>query len=185
MSTPGLTVISGPSGVGKSTVVRALLERCPRVWLSVSATTRAPRPGEVDGEDYFFVDREEFARMAAAGLLLEHAEFTGNLYGTPREPVERRIADGTPVVLEIELQGARQVRAAMPESTSVFLLPPSWEELERRLSGRGTEDPEVRERRLEAARTELRAQSEFDHLVVNSSVQGTVAELVALAGLDC
>ena len=180
-----LTVVSGPSGVGKSTVVRALLERCPQIWLSVSATTRPARPGEVNGEHYFFLDREQFDRMADQGELLEWAEYSGNRYGTPRFAVEERLAAGIPVVLEIELQGARQIQQSMPDSVRVFLLPPSWEELERRLEGRGTEAQETRDRRLEVARIELAAQDEFDHTLVNSSVQDSVEQLVRLMGVDC
>jgi len=180
-----LTVVSGPSGVGKSTVVRALLERCPQVWLSVSATTRAPRLGEVDGEHYFFLSHEVFASMAESGELLEWAEFAGNLYGTPRGPVQERLDANTPVVLEIELQGARQVRVALPDSVMVFLVPPSWDELVRRLTGRGTEVTESQVRRLEAARVELAAQDEFDHTLVNASIQDSVDQLVGFMGVDC
>ena len=180
-----LTVVSGPSGVGKSTVVRALLERCPQVWLSVSATTRAPRLGEVDGEHYFFLSHEVFASMAESGELLEWAEFAGNLYGTPRGPVQERLDANIPVVLEIELQGARQVRVALPDSVMVFLVPPSWDELVRRLTGRGTEVTESQVRRLEAARVELAAQDEFDHTLVNVSIQDSVDQLVRLMGVDC
>ncbi len=155
----------------------------PEVWLSVSATTRAPRPGEVDGVHYFFVSREDFERMVERGELLEHAEFAGNAYGTPREPVLDRLGAGTPVLLEIELQGARQVRASMPDALLVFLAPPSWDELERRLVGRGTEPHEVVHRRLEAARVELAAESEFDATVVNASVEGAARDLVGCMGL--
>lgn len=175
-----LTVLSGPSGVGKSTVVAEIRRSHPEVWLSVSATTRAPRPGEADGVQYRFVSHAEFDRLIADGELLEWAEFAGNRYGTPREPVLRHLAAGTPVLLEIDLQGARQVRKAMPEALMVFLSPPSWDELVRRLTGRGTEPPEVIERRLDAARVELAAECEFDKTLVNSAVRDVCAELLAL-----
>jgi guanylate kinase len=155
----------------------------PDIWLSVSATTRRPRPGETHGVNYFFVDHAEFAGMVAAGELLEYAEFAGNFYGTPRTPVLDRLEAGVPVLLEIELQGARQVRASMPEALLVFLAPPSWDELVRRLVGRGTEAAEVIARRLETARVELAAESEFDATVVNASVEGAVDALLDLMGL--
>lgn len=175
-----LTVLSGPSGVGKSTVVAEIRRSHPEVWLSVSVTTRAPRPGEVHGVQYFFVDDAGFDRLVAEGALLEWAEFAGNRYGTPREPVEERLAAGVPTLLEIDLQGARQVREAMPEAFLVFLAPPSWGELVRRLTGRGTEPPEVIQRRLDAAKVELAAEAEFDLTLVNTSVQDVCKELTAL-----
>lgn len=176
-----LVVLSGPSGVGKSTVVKALRTEHPEVWLSVSATTRFPRPGEVDGVQYRFVSREQFAELVEGGGLLEWAEFAGNLYGTPRQPVLDHLAAGHPVILEIDLQGARQVRAAMPEALLVFLAPPSWDELVRRLTRRGTEPPEVVDRRLAVAREELAAEPEFDETLINTSVPEVVSRLVALA----
>ena len=176
-----LVVLSGPSGVGKSTVVKALRAEHPEVWLSVSATTRFPRPGETDGVHYRFVTREEFAELVERGGLLEWAEFAGNLYGTPRQPVLDHLAAGRPVVLEIDLQGARQVRALMPGAKLVFLAPPSWDELVRRLTGRGTEDAAVVEQRLAVARDELAAEPEFDVTLVNTSVPEVVGQLVALA----
>ena len=179
--TAALVVLSGPSGVGKSTVVKALRAEHPEVWLSVSATTRFPRPGETHGVHYRFVSREEFAALVESGGLLEWAEFAGNLYGTPRQPVLDNLAAGRPVVLEIDLQGARQVRALMPGARLVFLAPPSWDELVRRLTGRGTEDPAVVERRLAVAREELAAEPEFDVTLVNTSVPEVVGQLVALA----
>jgi guanylate kinase len=173
-----VTVLSGPSGVGKGTLVRALRARFPRVWVSVSATTRAPRPGEVDGVDYLFWTRDRFDTEVAAGRMLEWAAFAGNLYGTPRGPVEERMAAGIPVLLEIEVQGARQVRASLPEALLVFLAPPSFAELARRLAGRGTEDPAAVTSRLRAAEEELAAEPEFDVTVVNDSVEAALADLV-------
>ena len=177
-----LTVLSGPSGVGKGSVIAAVRRRHPDVWLSVSVTTRPPRPDEIDGVHYHFVSRAEFDRLASAGELLEHAEYAGNGYGTPRRPVRDRLAAGLPALLEIELQGARQVRAAMPDAELVFLAPPSWEELVRRLVGRGTEDPDTVARRLEQARVELAAEPEFDAVIVNDDVERAADELVALIG---
>jgi guanylate kinase len=177
-----LTVLSGPSGVGKDSVIELIRARSPWVWLSVSVTTRLKRHNEVDGVHYHFVDRAEFERMVTAGQLLEWAEFAGNLYGTPRAPVEARLREGEPVLLKIDLQGARQVRRAMPEAQLVFLAPPSWAELERRLIGRGTDDPETIRRRLEHAREELAAEPEFDVTVVNDAVVHAADELVGLLG---
>ena len=177
---PRLVVLSGPSGVGKSTVVRELRANHPEVWVSVSATTRFPRPGETEGVHYWFVTRERFAELVDGGGLLEWADFAGNRYGTPRQPVLDHLREGHPVLLEIDLQGARQVRAAMPEAQLVFLAPPSWDELVRRLTRRGTEPPEVIEARLASARDELAAEPEFDQTLVNTSVQDVVASLLTL-----
>lgn len=173
-------MITGPSGVGKGTLIRALRERVPELELSVSATTRAPRVGEQDGRDYHFLPRQEFDRRISAGEFLEWAEYSGNRYGTLRSEVERRLERGAPVVLEIEVQGARQVRETMPEAVRVFVEPPSPEVLRERLEGRGTDDPAVIDRRLAEARKELRARDEFSHRVVNDEVDRAANELAGI-----
>ncbi|MBJ7354523.1 MAG: guanylate kinase [Thermoleophilaceae bacterium] len=176
MARPAVFVITGPSGVGKGTVIRALREKHPGLGLSVSATTRAPREGEVDGEHYHFLTPEEFDRRVAAGEFVEHAAYSGNQYGTLRSELEKNAEQGG-VVLEIELQGARQVRASMPEARQIFIAPPTPETLRERLVGRGTDSPEAIERRLQVAEEELAAQGEFEHVVVNDTVERAVAEL--------
>ena len=175
-----LTVLSGPSGVGKGTVVAEVRRRHPDVWVSVSVTTRRPRPGEVDGEHYWFVDDDYFDWLIANDGLLEWAAYAGNRYGTPKAPVEEQLTAGSPALLEIELQGARQVRAKAPEAQLVFLAPPSWAALVSRLAGRGTELPEVQSRRLALAQAELDAAGEFDVVVVNDDVARAADELVGL-----
>jgi guanylate kinase len=179
-----LTVLTGPSGVGKGTLVKLLLERHPEIWLSVSATTRAPRQGEQEGVSYFFLSREAFEQRVASGGLLEWAEFAGNLYGTPRQPVEEHLAEGRPVLLEIELEGARQVRQSFPAGFQVFLEPPSFEELERRIRGRGTDSEEAIQKRLERARVELAAAPEFDARLVNGELDTALVDLERLMGLS-
>ncbi|BDZ38275.1 guanylate kinase [Microbacterium suwonense] len=177
-----LLVLAGPTAVGKGTVAAHIREHHPDIHLSVSATTRRPRPGEIDGVHYYFVDDAEFDRLIAEDQLLEYAVVHNtHRYGTPRGPVERALAEGKTVLLEIDLQGARQVRTADPAATLVFLLPPSWDELVHRLVGRGTEDAPERARRLRTARTELAAQNEFDYLVVNADVATAAQEVVELA----
>jgi guanylate kinase len=174
-------VLAGPTAVGKGTVAACIRERAPDVWISVSVTTRPPRPGEVDGVHYQFVTDAAFDAMVANGELLEWAVVHGAArYGTPRAPVERAVAAGQPALLELDLQGARQVRAAMPDALFVFLAAPSWAELERRLLGRGTEDPAQRRQRLETARLELAAEPEFDVTIINRDVRQACEELVAL-----
>jgi guanylate kinase len=166
--------------VGKGTVVIGLRKRRPDIWLSISVTTRSPRPGEVDGREYHFVSDADFDRMVADGELLEWAAFAGHRYGTPREPVARHLAAGVPALLEIDIEGARQVRQAVPDALLVFLAPPSWDELVRRLSGRGTEPPKVIARRLELAAEEIEAGKEFDITLVNTSVEDVCGQLVTL-----
>jgi guanylate kinase len=178
-----LLLITGPSGVGKGTLVARLLERHPGLWLSVSATTRAPRAGEEEGRHYFFLDRAAFERQVAAGGFLEWAEFAGNLYGTPRGAVQQRLDAGQPVLLEIELEGARQVRRSFPAGFQVLLQPPSFEELERRIRGRGTDSEEAIARRLARAREELAAAAEFDAVVVNDDLDRALEDLERCCGL--
>ena len=170
-------MITGPSGVGKGTLIRTLLERIPELELSVSATTRKPRAGEDDGVDYHFLDDEEFARRVAAGDFVEHASYSGRRYGTLRSELERRTRDGAPVVLEIEVQGARQIAESMPEAVRIFIAPPSEDALRTRLIGRGTDDPDQVEARLDTAREELRAQREFPHVVINDRLDDAVDAL--------
>lgn len=180
-STSRLVVLAGPTAVGKGTVAAEVRATHPEVWISVSATTRPPRPGEEDGVHYWFVSDEEFDKMIAEDDLLEWAVVhRAARYGTPRGPVERALAAGRPAMLEIDLQGARQVRRTMPQALFVFLKPPSWDELVRRLVGRGTENEEERARRLETARDELAAEPEFDVTIVNHEVHAAADELVAL-----
>jgi guanylate kinase len=173
-------VITGPSGVGKGTLIRGLMERLPQLELSVSATTRAPRPGERDGRDYHFMGAEEFERHVHAGDFVEHADYAGRRYGTLRSELDDRVRSGVPVVLEIEVQGARQVRAAMADAVQVFIAPPSLEALRTRLVGRGTDDGEEVERRLGVAEEELRARDEFAHVVVNDRLEDALAQLLTI-----
>ncbi|HNV11007.1 MAG TPA: guanylate kinase [Propionibacteriaceae bacterium] len=183
-TTPRVSVIAGPTGVGKGTVVSRLRVLHPEVFVSISATTRPPRPGEVDGVHYYFVDDDTFDELVASDGLLEWALVHGSArYGTPRSPVEEAVAAGRVVILEIDIQGARQVRHTYPAAQQIFVAPPSWEELVQRLAGRGTETADQQARRLETARVEMQAASEFDHVVVNGDVEETVRDLVALLGL--
>lgn len=176
-----LAVIAGPTAVGKGTVVRKVLELDPSVKLSVSATTRSPRPGEVDGVDYFFWTNAQFDEAIDSNQLLEYAVVHGeNRYGTPREPIERALSEGSKVILEIDIQGATQVKAAMPDALSIFIAPPSWEELVRRLNGRGTESPEQQAKRLETAVVELAAADSFDFTVINDEVDKCALEVLDL-----
>ncbi len=173
-------VITGPSGVGKGTLIRGLLEQVPELELSVSATTRRPRPGERDGVEYHFLTPAEFECHVDAGDFVEHATYSGNQYGTLRSELERRVADGSPVVLEIEVQGARQVREAIPEALAVFIAPPSLEGLRTRLVGRGTDSPDQVDERLGTAEAELEARPEFAHVVVNDRLEDATQELVEI-----
>ncbi|WP_420174986.1 guanylate kinase [Luteococcus sp. OSA5] len=182
--TPRVSVISGPTAVGKGTVVARLQERHPEVFVSISATTRPPRVGEIDGVHYHFLSEQDFDRLVAQDGLLEWAVVHGkHRYGTLRAPVDEAVGQGRAVVLEIDLQGARQVRKTYPQAQHIFIEPPTWEELVRRLAGRGTETPEQQERRLATAQQELACVGEFDHVVVNREIDQTVEDLVGLLGL--
>lgn len=175
-----LIVITGPSGVGKGTLVRSLLEKNPQLHLSISVTTRSHRPGEIDGKDYFFVTRHRFQQMVEQGELLEWAEFAGNCYGTPRLAVESKINQGENVLLEIELQGARQISQTFPQAVRIFILPPSMEELENRLRNRAQDSEEAIARRLDRATAEIAAAGEFNHTVINDNLDQALAELETL-----
>lgn len=179
---PGkLFVLSGPGGVGKSTITKALADY-PEFWVSISATTRSPRSGERDGVDYFYISEEEFSRRITGNEFLEWAEFAGNKYGTPANQVLEKLKAGFNVILEIEIDGARQVRKSLPEAQLIFIAPPSWEELVKRLEGRGTDSDERRAERLALAQEEMAAQSEFDYVVVNDQLDRVIAQLLSLAG---
>nr|WP_267878640.1 guanylate kinase [Jonesia denitrificans] len=179
-----LTVMAGPTAVGKGTVSADIRQRYPEVWLSVSVTTREPRPGEIDAVNYHFVGPDRFAEMVAGGELLEWAVVHGrHSYGTPRAQVEEQLLKDVPALLEIDLQGARQVKASMPDAQFIFLAPPSWDELVRRLTGRGTESAEEQQRRLATAKVELASQHEFDHVVINDDVHRATDEIISLMGL--
>jgi guanylate kinase len=174
-----LIVLTGPSGVGKGTLMRSLLQRHPELYYSVSATTRAPRPGEVDGKNYYFISRSKFEQLVAQGEFLESAEFAGNYYGTPREAVLNQVQSGKLVVLEIELEGARQIRTSFPQALSIFILPPSFEELERRIRGRGQDSEEAIARRLQRAKEEIQAADEFDIQIVNDDFETALSSIEA------
>ena len=175
-----LIVISGPSGAGKSTVVFKTMEKRADVCFSTSVTTRQPRPGEVDGREYFFVNPERFQEMAKNGELLEHAQYVSNFYGTPRAYVERKMAEGMNVILDIEIQGARQVREKMPEAIKIFVVPPSMEELRHRLEGRGTDSAQTIEARLQRAREEYAEANFYDYIIINDDVEAAAGELDAI-----
>lgn len=171
-------VLCGPTAVGKDTVLKELLKKIDKVWLSISATTRQPRPGEVDGKDYYFVDEKHFLELVTNGEMLEWAKVHGHYYGTPRPPVTQALASGQDVILEIDLGGARQVRKSLPQAVQIFLAPPSWEELKKRLRGRGTEDAAEQKIRLATAKTELAAQDEFDYVVINDAVANATSKIL-------
>jgi guanylate kinase len=177
---PGrLIVLTGPSGVGKGTLMKALLQRHPELYFSVSVTTRSPRPGEINGKHYYFVSRDRFEQMVAQGELLEWAEFAGNYYGTPRQPVEEKIQEGKLVVLEIELEGARQIRSSFPSALRIFILPPSLKELEQRIRGRGQDSEEAIVRRLRRAQEEINAADEFDIQIINDNFDTALTSIEA------
>ncbi len=178
----GLTIITGPSGVGKGTLVKKLLDDSENMWLSISATTRTPREGEEDGKDYFFLTEKNFKNLIENDGFIEWAEFAGNFYGTPRDAVEKKLANGKNVLLEIELEGARQVRKTFPEGFQIFLAPPSLKELEKRIRGRATDSEEAILKRLERAKEEVKAQSEFDAVIINDNLDIALSEIKQIVG---
>lgn len=180
-----LIILTGPSGVGKGTLVRSLLQRHPELYLSISLTTRSPRPDEIDGKNYYFVSRSHFEQMVAKSELLEWAEFAGNCYGTPRLPVEKHISQGKCVLLEIELKGARQIRKSFPLALSIFILPPSLAALEQRLRGRGQDSEEAIARRLRCAQEEVNAASEFDMQIINDNFETALNQIEAAVVAAC
>ncbi len=184
LNSPSLTVITGPSGVGKGSIVKKLLERHKEIWLSISATTRAPRNLEIDGEHYYFLDRESFKKLVHEDGFLEWAEFAGHFYGTPRAQVQEQLSNRRAVLLEIELEGARQVRNSFPEAFQIFLAPPNFVELERRIRGRATDQEEAIQKRLNRARDELKAKNEFDAVVVNDDLDIALSEIEKLMRLS-
>ena len=179
-----LTVITGPSGVGKGSLVNRLLEKHSDIWLSISATTRQPRSGEKNGEQYFFMDREEFMELVEEGGFIEWAEFAGNLYGTPIKQLREKLEKGIKVILEIELEGARQVQKKFPEAYRVFISPPSFDELEKRIKGRGTDSKQAISKRLLRAKEEMKAQNEFDAIIINNQLSSAVIELESIIGIN-
>ncbi len=178
-----LNLITGPSGVGKGSVVKELLKRNPIIWLSVSLTTRSPREGEIEGIHYYFVDHSRFQKLISKDGLLEWAQFAGNFYGTPSKPIQQKLSDGRVVLMEIELEGARQVRQSYPEAFQLFLAPPSFNELEKRIRGRGTDTEEAIQKRLSRAKEELNAQKEFDVIVINEDIDRAVLEIEKILNL--
>lgn len=180
MSKGGVFVVSGPSGSGKDTVLSALFSACPELAFSISSITRAMRPGEREGEKYNFISREKFEEMIKNDLLLEHNLFVGNYYGTPREPVEKAVSEGRDIIIEVDVNGAAQIRRRLPEVVTVFIMPPSFEELKRRLEGRGTESEEFIGKRLESALNEIKRAAEYDYIIVNDDVAAAADSLLSV-----
>ncbi len=180
MSKGRLYIVSGPSGSGKDTILKEVFKKCPELFFSISSISRPMRPGEVEGEKYHFISKEEFLKLIEDDMLLEHNEFCGNYYGSPKKPVMDALESGTDAVLEVDVNGAKQVREAMPEAVSIFIMPPSYAELRRRLSGRGTETEEVINARMNAALLEIGRAKEYDYIVVNDDLSEAVDDLITV-----